>query len=251
MAPTLSAWLRETAELFLRYVAVGLASIPLAVGYAFAKQAGWGERGLLLSLAVSGLITAAIVWKQVARWQFDVQQTKARAPELNVKGLADLLKGMESQRKAGVMLLTYPFEQTVGEKVFQVFYSGKEQTGTGLGLWMASSGIWKNLGPTVHQRLVGSVVDTRDQWSTDMVFRFTARRTPQKDKVAIVQFIMGSRYDRLERILTLQRETTLLQQAKSQRQHADESFGDEGATSLSLLAKMQMASTPQLSVQIH
>jgi hypothetical protein len=69
MPSKLSVWLREAGRLYLRYMAVGVASIPFAAGAAFAKQAGWNERIALPVLLSLGVISASLIWRRLGDWQ--------------------------------------------------------------------------------------------------------------------------------------------------------------------------------------
>jgi len=48
MTSRFATWSRETARLYVRYMAVALGSVPFAVGAAWAKQAGWNEHIVVL-----------------------------------------------------------------------------------------------------------------------------------------------------------------------------------------------------------
>lgn len=69
MASTLSVSLRETARLYLRYMTVGLVSIPLAVLYAWAKRANWNTVAVLAGLLLLGLVSAFFTWRRMGAWQ--------------------------------------------------------------------------------------------------------------------------------------------------------------------------------------
>lgn len=64
-----SVWLRETARLYLRYMAVALGSIPFAIGAAVARQAGWNEHVILPIALLFGLATAFALWKWMGEWR--------------------------------------------------------------------------------------------------------------------------------------------------------------------------------------
>jgi hypothetical protein len=78
MALNSSVWLREVGRLYLRYMAVGFASIPFALAYALATVAGWNQRILLPLLGLCGLMIATLVWKRMGDWQ--VRPRAAVAP---------------------------------------------------------------------------------------------------------------------------------------------------------------------------
>jgi hypothetical protein len=94
MGANFSVWLRETGRLYLRYMAVGVASIPFAAGAIFAKQAGWNERIALPILLSLGVISASLVWKWMGDWQIQ-PDVSIREPEwanfLSVGGGAALM----------------------------------------------------------------------------------------------------------------------------------------------------------------
>jgi hypothetical protein len=69
MALYFSTWLRETARLYLRYMAVAAASIPFSVVAVWAARAGWHGRLVLSLTFVSGLSTAFVIWKWLRDWQ--------------------------------------------------------------------------------------------------------------------------------------------------------------------------------------
>src|SRR5581483_3682479 len=65
MEMNFSAWLRDTGRLYVRYMAVGLATLPMALAYAMAKQNGVSEHILLPVLAAAGTATAFYAWKKL------------------------------------------------------------------------------------------------------------------------------------------------------------------------------------------
>jgi len=69
MALYSSTWLRETARLYLRYMAVAAASIPFSVAAVWASRTGWHDRLVLSSTLISGLATAFVIWKWLGDWQ--------------------------------------------------------------------------------------------------------------------------------------------------------------------------------------
>lgn len=69
MGANFSVWLRESGRLYLRYMAVGVASLPFAAGAAFAKEAGWNERIALPILLSLGIISASLVWRWLGDWR--------------------------------------------------------------------------------------------------------------------------------------------------------------------------------------
>lgn len=68
-----SVWLRETARLYLRYMAVGLATIPFALGYVLAAHQKWFIFPLLVTCA---LIAAFLVLRRL-NWQIRTQAAVA------------------------------------------------------------------------------------------------------------------------------------------------------------------------------
>jgi hypothetical protein len=69
MATNFSAWLRETGSLYLRYIAVGTANIPLALCYALAMRRNWHIHLAFPALVLLGLIISAVLWRTVGPWQ--------------------------------------------------------------------------------------------------------------------------------------------------------------------------------------
>jgi hypothetical protein len=69
MASNFSVWLRETARLYLRYMAVGLVSLPFAFVLARAAQVGWNLRILLPVMGGCGFGAAFWVWRRMGSWQ--------------------------------------------------------------------------------------------------------------------------------------------------------------------------------------
>jgi hypothetical protein len=73
MAVKFSTWLRETARLYLRYMAVAFGCVPFAVGAAWAKQAGWNERVIVPVLLCLAFITAFLALKRLSRRQSELE----------------------------------------------------------------------------------------------------------------------------------------------------------------------------------
>ena len=65
MAPNFSVSLRETARLYLRYMMVGLVSVPLALFYAWAKHANWNASVVITGLLLLGLVSTFFVWRRL------------------------------------------------------------------------------------------------------------------------------------------------------------------------------------------
>jgi len=69
MASSFSVWLRETARLYLRYVAVGLIGIPIALLYALARRADWNMSVVGAMLFLLGFVCAFLLWRWLGTWQ--------------------------------------------------------------------------------------------------------------------------------------------------------------------------------------
>jgi hypothetical protein len=69
MASNFSVWLRETARLYLRYMAVGLLGVPLALLYAGAERAHWNMTVVAVVLAGVGFVSAFFLWRRIGDWQ--------------------------------------------------------------------------------------------------------------------------------------------------------------------------------------
>lgn len=69
MAFNCSIWLRETARLYLRYMAVGLTGAPLVLLYAWAKRADWNMPVVTGALILLGLVGAFSLWRRLGEWQ--------------------------------------------------------------------------------------------------------------------------------------------------------------------------------------
>ena len=78
MASNFSIWLRETARLYLRYTAVGLIGIPLALLYAGARRAGWNMAVVSATLLLLGFVSAFMVWRWLGNWQTPSAETAIR-----------------------------------------------------------------------------------------------------------------------------------------------------------------------------
>jgi|SRR5579864_508145 len=76
MASTLSAYLRETGRLYLRYMAVGLIGIPLAALYAGARRADWNMSVVGVTLGVLGFVTAFWLWRRLGDWRIATQTSR-------------------------------------------------------------------------------------------------------------------------------------------------------------------------------
>jgi UDP-GlcNAc:undecaprenyl-phosphate GlcNAc-1-phosphate transferase len=63
MTSRFATWSRETAGLYVRYMAVALGSVPFAVGAAWAKRLGWNEHIVVPLALVCGFTTAFPLWK--------------------------------------------------------------------------------------------------------------------------------------------------------------------------------------------
>jgi hypothetical protein len=64
-----SIWLRETTRLYLRYMAVGLIGVPLALLYSWARHADWKMPVVTGALILVGLIGAFYAWRRLGNWQ--------------------------------------------------------------------------------------------------------------------------------------------------------------------------------------
>jgi hypothetical protein len=69
MASNFSTWLRETARLYLRYAAVGLIGVPLALLYAWASRSRWNAPGVIGALILVGSVAAFFLWRSLGEWQ--------------------------------------------------------------------------------------------------------------------------------------------------------------------------------------
>lgn len=69
MASNFSVWLRETARLYLRYMAVGLLGVPLAALYAWAKHADLNMLVVGAVLLVLGFVSVFFLWRWLGDWQ--------------------------------------------------------------------------------------------------------------------------------------------------------------------------------------
>lgn len=90
MASNFSAWLRETSRLYLRYVAVGLIGIPLALLYALARRADWNTTVVTGVLMVLGFVGAFLLWRQLGDW--NVSTAIVRTADATSEAWADLVK---------------------------------------------------------------------------------------------------------------------------------------------------------------
>lgn len=95
MEMTFSTWLRETGRLYVRYMAVGAVSVPFAIAYAFAREAGWGGRALLPILSLFGLAAGHIVWQRLAIARQAPQGTESSVDP--TMGWAHLIRAAQSQ----------------------------------------------------------------------------------------------------------------------------------------------------------
>jgi hypothetical protein len=68
MASNFSVWLHETARLYLRYAAVGLIGIPLALLYALTRRADWNTTVVAGALIVLGFVGAFLLWRRLGEW---------------------------------------------------------------------------------------------------------------------------------------------------------------------------------------
>jgi hypothetical protein len=69
MASSFSVWLHETARLYLRYAAVGLIGIPLALLYGLARRADWNTTVVAGALIVLGFVSAFLLWRRLGDWE--------------------------------------------------------------------------------------------------------------------------------------------------------------------------------------
>lgn len=69
MASSFSVWLHETARLYLRYAAVGLIGVPLALLYALARRADWNTTVVAGALIVLGFVGALWLWRRLGDWR--------------------------------------------------------------------------------------------------------------------------------------------------------------------------------------
>jgi hypothetical protein len=69
MVSNSSVWLRETARLYLRYMAVGLIGVPLILLYAAARRADWNVTIVTAGLLVLGFVGALLLWRRLGDWQ--------------------------------------------------------------------------------------------------------------------------------------------------------------------------------------
>ncbi len=141
MAFRFSTWLRETGRLYLRYMAVALASVPLAAGVAWSKHAGWNEHIVVSVSLTLGVITAFLILKVLGRWQVE--------PEVKVIPFdakwADLLRARRESMvlfsitpaddfaRAWQEVLSKPFgvEGPADAQMFQIVWSQHHQAALG------------------------------------------------------------------------------------------------------------------------
>jgi hypothetical protein len=69
MASNFSVSLREMARLYLRYMMVGLVSVPLGLLYALAKRANWNASAVSAGLLLVGCVSAFFFWRRLGDWQ--------------------------------------------------------------------------------------------------------------------------------------------------------------------------------------
>jgi hypothetical protein len=69
MVSNSSVWLRETARLYLRYMAVGLIGVPLTLLYAAARRADWNMTIVTVGLLVLGFVGGLLLWRRLGDWQ--------------------------------------------------------------------------------------------------------------------------------------------------------------------------------------
>lgn len=111
MGSNFSVWLRETARLYLRYGAVGVASIPFALAWAWAARVGWNPKAAFPILAMLTLAVASAVWRRMGNWQI-ASAVKVRPFEADY---AELLK-VTLQRGAALQ-----YRETVDEDMLRVW----------------------------------------------------------------------------------------------------------------------------------
>lgn len=89
MVSNFSVWLRETAGLYLRYMAVGLLGVPLAALYAWARRADWNTTVVTGVLIVFGFVGAYLLWRRLGDWK--VATAAARTADATSEAWADLV----------------------------------------------------------------------------------------------------------------------------------------------------------------
>lgn len=111
MAFSFSVWLHETARLYLRYAAVGLVGIPLALLYALARRAAWNTTVVTGTLIVLGFVGAFFLWRRLGDWKF-VSTATVRAADVTSDAWADLIN-TASRTTVTHQQMTLCFQQSV------------------------------------------------------------------------------------------------------------------------------------------
>src|SRR6266568_132558 len=139
MAFKFSPWLRETGRLYLRYIALAVASIPFAAGIAWSKHAGWNEHIVLPVCLAPAVVTGFLILKILDGW---LVQTEVKVASLGPDWTGLLRAGTWSVAQFSFA----PGEDATStwQQVFSPFFveaASQDQTfqrGTGIGLAIVS-----------------------------------------------------------------------------------------------------------------
>lgn len=86
-----SIWLRETGRLYLRYTAVGLIGIPLALLYAWARRADWSLSVVSPILLLLGFVSAFMMWRWLGDWRIPSAEVAVATADAASAAWADLI----------------------------------------------------------------------------------------------------------------------------------------------------------------
>lgn len=95
MAFNFSVWLRETARLYLRYTAVGLIGVPLALLYAAAKRADWNMAAVSATVLLVGFASAVLFWRWLGNWQMPSAKVTVVPTDATNDAWADLVNAAQ------------------------------------------------------------------------------------------------------------------------------------------------------------
>lgn len=91
MASNFSIWLHETARLYLRYTAVGLIGVPLALLYAWARHSDWNMSVVSATLLLLGFVSAFLMWRRLGNWQTPSAKDAVKATHATSDAWTDLV----------------------------------------------------------------------------------------------------------------------------------------------------------------